>query len=48
MELRISNAYETHFFINFDNNCMLGFEDEKHIKYADVTAGCRELTMVLL
>lgn len=35
----VENADETHFVINMDNGCTLGFKGDECVKYADIVSG---------
>ena len=43
----IKNINETHFVINVDNGCILGFQEDTIVKYADVVFGGDNMTMVV-
>jgi hypothetical protein len=43
----MENLDETHFTVNMDNGCTLGFRGDTVVKYADVVAGGDAMTMVI-
>ena len=43
----ICNMDETHFVINFDNGCTLGFRGDENFKYSDVVSGGEGMTMIV-
>lgn len=46
-ENEVKNVNETHFIINADNGCTLGFGGDTEVKYADVLSGGERFTMVV-
>jgi hypothetical protein len=43
----MENLDETHFTVNMDNGCILGFRGDTVVKYVDVVAGGDAMTMVI-
>ena len=43
----MENIDETHFVVNLDNGCTLGFRDDTTVKYAEVVSRGESMTMVI-
>ena len=43
----MENVDETHFVVNLDNGCTLGFRGDTTVKYAEVVSGGDLMTMVI-
>ena len=43
----MENVDETHFVVNLDNGCTLGFRGDTTVKYAEVVFGRDSMTMVV-
>ncbi len=46
-ENMVENTDETHFLMNQDNHCTLGYVREGNVSYADVVSGGEGMTIVL-
>jgi hypothetical protein len=43
----MENIDKTHFVVNLDNGCTLGFRGDTSVKYAEVVSGRDSMTMVV-